>query len=205
MPDTDATGAHRVSRRPTRGSTDQAPVGSAENHPLETLATALSAFEARLPGSRCAGLLFVLPVLARLGIVEKCADAGLDCATFTREILRSVLQRLHVSPDDPAWALTANPPAGVPPALPPDAPHQARVWRRDVRRWLRHGGGIGLARLVLRPGRIALTATHVDIHFRLADADLRVRRLGLDINPGWLPWFGRVVAFHYDHHDLAGP
>jgi hypothetical protein len=24
-----------------------------------------------------------------------------------------------------------------------------------------------------------------------------VRRLGLDIDPGWLPWFGRVVAFHY--------
>jgi len=24
-----------------------------------------------------------------------------------------------------------------------------------------------------------------------------VRRLGLDLDPGWLPWFGRVVRFHY--------
>ena len=25
-----------------------------------------------------------------------------------------------------------------------------------------------------------------------------VRLAGLDINPGWLPWLGRVVQFHYD-------
>jgi len=24
-----------------------------------------------------------------------------------------------------------------------------------------------------------------------------VRRAGLDIDPGWLPWFGRVVAFQF--------
>ena len=42
-----------------------------------------------------------------------------------------------------------------------------------------------------------LSATHADLHFGLADSDLRVRRLGLDIDPGWLPWFGRVVGFHY--------
>jgi hypothetical protein len=27
---------------------------------------------------------------------------------------------------------------------------------------------------------------------------LPVRLAGLDINPGWLPWLGRVVSFHYD-------
>jgi hypothetical protein len=25
-----------------------------------------------------------------------------------------------------------------------------------------------------------------------------VRRAGLDVDPGWLPWFGRVVNFHFD-------
>jgi len=52
----------------------------------------------------------------------------------------------------------------------------------------------------MRPGFISLTPTHADMHFRLRDTDMRVRQLGLDIDPGWLPWFGRVVSFHYDEH-----
>ena len=153
---------------------------------------------ATLADSRCAGLLFLLPVLARLGIVEGCAEAGLDCARFTREVLRGALRRLRVPSDEPAWALVdvGSGPAAA--ALAEPAVRQMAADRlRDVRRWLRRHGRIGMARLVLRPGRIGLTATHVDIHFRLADADLQVRRLGLDIDPGWLPWFGRVVGFHY--------
>lgn len=47
------------------------------------------------------------------------------------------------------------------------------------------------------PARLVATASHVDLHFRLNDVRLPVRRLGLDINPGWLPWLGRVVTFHY--------
>jgi hypothetical protein len=31
----------------------------------------------------------------------------------------------------------------------------------------------------------------------LSAADLRIRRAGLDIDPGWIPWFARVVTFHY--------
>jgi hypothetical protein len=31
----------------------------------------------------------------------------------------------------------------------------------------------------------------------LGAADLRVRRRGLDRDPGWVPWYGRIVAFHY--------
>ncbi len=47
------------------------------------------------------------------------------------------------------------------------------------------------------PARLLASASHVDLHFSLNDASLAVRRVGLDINPGWLPWFGRVVTFHY--------
>ena len=73
------------------------------------------------------------------------------------------------------------------------------LWLDACRRWLRRIGGLGLASLVARPGRLALTGTHADLFFGLAQTDLRVRRLGLDIDPGWLPWFGRVVAFHYPY------
>jgi hypothetical protein len=74
---------------------------------------------------------------------------------------------------------------------------QAVLWLTAVRRWLRRAGHIGLASLVNRPARVSLTPTHADVHFMLGDADLRVRRLGLDADPGWLPWFGRVVSFHF--------
>ena len=39
--------------------------------------------------------------------------------------------------------------------------------------------------------------TQLDLCFNLKQIDIRIRRAGLDINPGWLPWFGRIVRFHY--------
>jgi len=56
------------------------------------------------------------------------------------------------------------------------------VWRTDIWRI---------------PARLIATASHLDIHFHLNDANLAVRRAGLDLNPGWLPWLGRVVNFHF--------
>jgi len=72
-----------------------------------------------------------------------------------------------------------------------------RAWLTACRRWLRRHAGIGLADLVQRPAELAVTPTHIDLFFTLAQADLRLRRPGLDLDPGWLPWFGRVVNFHY--------
>ncbi len=42
-----------------------------------------------------------------------------------------------------------------------------------------------------------ITPTHADVWLAFDQLDLRIRRAGLDIDPGWLPWFGRVVRFHY--------
>jgi hypothetical protein len=74
----------------------------------------------------------------------------------------------------------------------------ARVWLMACRRWLRRIAGLGVATLVLRPATIGFSATHADVFFRLSDADLRVRRAGLDLDPGWVHWLGRVVMFHYE-------
>jgi hypothetical protein len=75
------------------------------------------------------------------------------------------------------------------------------AWLVALRRWLRRYARIGLADLVLRPARLTATPTHLDVDFELGTEDLRVRRAGLDLDPGWVPWFGRVTAFHYE---LAG-
>ena len=62
----------------------------------------------------------------------------------------------------------------------------------------------GLASLVLRPARLEWTATHWDVHFDVHAADLRVRRAGLDIDPGWCEGLGRVVGFHYGLARIGG-
>jgi len=46
--------------------------------------------------------------------------------------------------------------------------------------------------------RIYCTPSHVDMYLPLSAVQLPVRLAGLDINPGWLPWLGRVITFHYD-------
>lgn len=45
--------------------------------------------------------------------------------------------------------------------------------------------------------RICLTESHLDIHMPSSAVSLPVRLAGLDINPGWVDWLGRVVTFHY--------
>jgi hypothetical protein len=70
-------------------------------------------------------------------------------------------------------------------------------WLIALRRWCRRWAGIGLRELIQRRGKVSISRTHVDVVFDHRQADIRIRRAGLDLNPGWLPWFGRVVTFHY--------
>jgi hypothetical protein len=71
------------------------------------------------------------------------------------------------------------------------------AWDVALRRWLGRFAGISVSDLVLRPAAMAATPTHFDINFDLGAAEPRVRRAGLDLDPGWVRWFGRVVTFHY--------
>lgn len=48
------------------------------------------------------------------------------------------------------------------------------------------------------PARLYVTSSHVDVVIPLQCIDLRVRRAGLDRDPGWLPSYGRVVCFHFE-------
>ena len=182
--------------------------------------------EVFLEPTACGGLLFLLPLLQRLGLPDWLPP---DDSCFASLVLRTALRRLGTPAEDPAWQLLAREedgrmahPAAAPgawsdPLLAPLRGHaplatrlarstttagQAQVWLDAARYWLRRAGHTGLATLVLRPARLAVTATHADVAFDLAHADLRVRRLGLDLDPGWLPWFGRVVGFHYER---SGP
>lgn len=54
-----------------------------------------------------------------------------------------------------------------------------------------------LVRVIARPGRIVRTRTHLDVLLPLDGVDLDVRRAALDVDPGWVPFLGRIVRFHH--------
>lgn len=105
--------------------------------------------------------------------------------------------------DEPAAARALR--AGVLVAPGPAAEDDARpialvldAWTAALRRWCRQLGAIGLGEVVRRRGRIGLTRTHLDVIFPFGSLDVRIRRAGLDVDPGWLPWMGKVVHYHYE-------
>jgi hypothetical protein len=168
-----------------------------------------------------AGLLFLVPVLERLGFAQF-LEANPDFLErgFPAGLLCFVATRAGVPSDDPlvvALAQTAGDneesfplrelPDTVRRILATPVPRRplhstTDAWLFAVRRWCRRCPRIGLASLVRRSGQLAVTQTQFDIFFDLAAADLRVRRCALDVDPGWVPWLGRIVRFHYREGQL---
>jgi hypothetical protein len=52
--------------------------------------------------------------------------------------------------------------------------------------------------VALRRGEVVWEPGWVDVHLRLGDVDVDVRRAGLDLDPGWVPWLGTVMRFVHD-------
>jgi len=179
-----------------------------------------------------AGLYFLLNVLRTLGIAAALdVNPVLAQANFATHILRRLATEAGVASNDPimlcltptqdAFVLTNEVLANL--SLQPetwpqgfaisrranfDSNYLLRVWTVATKRWCWRMGRITLDEIVHRDGRVWLTRTDLDVTFPLASADLRIRRIGLDIDPGWLPWFGecgRVVRFHYSDRQSEEP
>jgi hypothetical protein len=44
---------------------------------------------------------------------------------------------------------------------------------------------------------------YVNFYLDNSAVNLDLRMTGLDVNPGWVPWLGRVIYFHYgDYPEL---
>lgn len=80
-------------------------------------------------------------------------------------------------------------------ALPP-LPERERI-ELLAQRWYGESG-LWQPSLLRLPARIRYSASHLDLHTTLPHTRLDVRLAGLDLNPGWLPWLGRVVQFHFE-------
>lgn len=146
------------------------------------------------PGSFVAPALWGEGLLSGRGARVRSRKAGL-------EILHDASGRLLLE----AWPSTSTRGSSPGPSEPRrasrgDALRDAAVgaWNVALRRWLRRYARLGVADLVLRPGQVGSTPTHLDVVLDLGTVDLRVRRAGLDLDPGWVPWLGRVVGFRYE-------
>ncbi len=162
-------------------------------------------------GTQAAGLLFLLPILACLGVSlhspiarAAVADEGgeerrsgssdLSLAVDVPSLLSRCLKWLRVPEDDAAWRLVNVAASG---AVTTDGADAALFWLRRMRAWSAGELRMPLRRLVLRRGRVSVSLTHADVELPLASSDIRIRRAGLDLDPGWVAAYGRVVRFHY--------
>jgi hypothetical protein len=165
--------------------------------------------------SRHGGLLLLLPALARLEIAE--ADPEGD---FCLALLHRIGDRLKIRSDEAIRRALPKPlPRTAPRAfVPPDAwrslmrlPRGADLGREDcllavcqlaLARFLHRHAKISPRRLIRRPALVHATPTHIDLCFDARWVELEVRLAGLDLDPGWVPWLGRVVSVHYDYEGL---
>ena len=141
-----------------------------------------------------AGLYFLLNALRYLGI-----DAALEANPSLREahLIDHVLRRLatHAQVDSTDPILLALSPAAPLPASP-----LVRTWAIDVRRWCWRHARITTREIINRPGHVWLTRMDLDVTMGFSAVDVRIRKVGLDIDPGpvsSLGDFGRIVRFHY--------
>jgi len=171
------------------------------------------------------GLYFLLNALRYMGIAKLLAACPeLVEAGFVDHLLRSLAAHAEVNPADPIlscissngeFSLSADTLATLlsnPQAWPEnfrlkresfDAGRFLRIWAIAVRRWCWGTGKITVRDMVNRKGLVWLTRADLDVTLPLHQLDIRIRRVGLDIDPGWVPWlgkFGRVVRFHYRDH-----
>jgi hypothetical protein len=162
-----------------------------------------------------AGLFFLLNALERIGAARALDAFEGAVPDFAARVLRHLAYLAGASGDDPVarWldSRIDGPPATVvlhcdsrwwPVNLPlsrstADPQDLVRAWSAGVRRWCRRAGRLGIGDVITRGGVFAVNRTNLDVSLPLEEADVRVRRIGLDLDPGWVPWFGWVVHFHY--------
>ena len=147
--------------------------------------------------SQYVGFFSIIPLLNQLGFSHRCDRLSLD---FPAHLLSQVAMRFRIPDVDPIrQALTPQSPNSffghVDPLV--EITPEITAWIAAMRFWCRRYVGMPLAQIIDRPGAFTLTRTHLDIYFHHDQADIRIRRSGLDLDPGWVPWLGRVVLFHY--------
>jgi hypothetical protein len=163
-----------------------------------------------VPYTDYGGLLFLVPVVAELGLpaamVEAFPDRGLR---WTLHQLATSL--LPISAEDPAALAfcglepdAAAPDRGEPPASPEES-ERLDGWRRQLIEALaarlsqeRRTVPQLLHFVCRRPARVVADPGWIELRFPMYTVSSEIRRAALDLNPGWTPWLGVVLSFVYE-------
>jgi hypothetical protein len=157
-----------------------------------------------------AGLTFLLATAADAGIPDRLLAEPLLTARPLRWVIHQLGQLLvPASPDDPAVLALAGltPAAEVPDDGAPTAEERTVLEHYAVRWAGATGARLGrphhepfgvVAEIAFHRGEILAETGWIEVHLSLRDVDVDVRRAGLDIDPGWVPWLGVVVRFVYE-------
>jgi hypothetical protein len=164
------------------------------------------------------GLLFLLNPLRRLGLDAFLrGHADLERHGFGSHVLQRIADALQVPEEDPMRmplrAASLPEDLVLPPApsswrdvLPSHAVPELRgggvdalltAWVDALGAFLEHVAELDAACVVQRPAAVTCSRTHVDVIFDMRASDVSIRKAGLDIDPGFVGWLGRVVRFHY--------
>ncbi len=151
-----------------------------------------------------AGLLLIIPTLNRLGL-EQWLDIRQNRFDFNfaahliafmasqhaSKTGRTIMDLLDLNEDHAQKIFSA---------------HHAefRLWSKATDKWLRRTARRRLHDLARRGGWVSRDAETLNIRFPEAAADIRLRRLALDVDPGWVSWLGRTIHYHFSDDPLDG-
>ncbi len=207
-------GPAESSESPTRDATRVAPLARAESDDRVAAATRAAPRDATATEppsasrdaaeddalvivSRWCGLFRLLPFL-----LQRDAQAWLaGCAWWQAggsgfALLLELALALGLADDDEATQWLALTAAEVdPPAAPLPPLDVAPLIALGV---ARYGAELFSASLLRARGRLLVRCSRIDVVLPGGELRLDVRLAGLDVDPGFVPWLGRVVRFHYE-------
>lgn len=141
--------------------------------------------------TRWGGVLFLINALRRLDVESLLTAAGQEAPSGWR-MLHDLAVAFGMPPDEPMALFLAEADLDT-----TTAPALLAETMAAIEALYHQPDGLWPLPLEQR-ARLWATETHLDLDLETTSVDLALRLSGLDLDPGWVPWLGRVVRFHYD-------
>jgi len=162
--------------------------------------------------TRYGGLLFLVALVQDLELPEEImAHPALNDRPFVWVIHQLALALVPAEPDDPAaLAFVGLPPDATAPSedeAPPSEIEKVLLNAFVVRMFERLASLLGsedetqgslIESICYRRAEIVADPGWIEVRLSLDDVATDIRRAGLDLNPGYVPWLGVVVVFVYE-------
>ncbi len=157
------------------------------------------------------GLLFLVHVVQEIELPRRAGDGTCGRQRTLRWVLQQLaMMLLPVTPDDPAALAFAGLTVDDPPPARDEPPTAAELeeltgWADAVREALRQrlpesgaSGPVLLDRVCRRSATVLGHPGWIVVYYSLRDVSTEIRRAGLDLDPGFVPWLGAVIKFLYE-------